>query len=101
MLIIFSISTNSYWVHLSIIFQDFPSQIVHIAVSCVDKYLMRRKVQRSELQLLGITCMLVAARFVFIEILNYSCYSFQHATLCAKKVMSNRTVVNLAGQEFL
>ena len=85
----------------SIIFQDFPSQIVHIAVSCVDKYLMRRKVQRSELQLLGITCMLVAARFVCIEILNYSCYSFQHATLCAKKVMSNRTVVNLAGQEFL
>ena len=100
MLIIFSISTNSYWVHLSIIFQDFPSQIVHIAVSCVDKYLMRRKVQRSELQLLGITCMLVAARFVCIEILNYS-YSFQHATLCAKKVMSNRTVVNHAGQEFL
>ena len=44
--------------------QDFPSQIVHIAVNCVDQYLIRRKVQRSELQLLGITCMLIAARFV-------------------------------------
>jgi len=46
------------------LFQDFPSQIVHIAVNCVDQYLMRRKVQRSELQLLGITCMLIAARLV-------------------------------------
>lgn len=49
---------------VAIIFQDFPSQIVHIAVNCVDQYLMRRKVQRSELQLLGITCMLIAARLV-------------------------------------
>ena len=30
---------------------------------------MRRKVQRSELQLLGITCMLIAARFVLSIIL--------------------------------
>ena len=52
-----------------ITFQDFPSQIVHIAVNCVDQYLMRRKVQRSELQLLGITCMLIAARFVLAIIL--------------------------------
>ena len=49
-------------------FQDFPSQIVHIAVNCVDQYLMRRKVQRSELQLLGITCMLIAARSVLKSI---------------------------------
>lgn len=52
-------------IHFSVLkFQDFPSQIVHIAVNCVDQYLMRRKVQRSELQLLGITCMLIAARSV-------------------------------------
>lgn len=43
--------------------QDFPSQVVHIAVSCVDQFIMCRKVQKSELQLLGITCILIAARF--------------------------------------
>jgi len=51
------------WLVEVAIMKDFPSQIVHIAVNCVDQYLMRRKVQRSELQLLGITCMLIAARF--------------------------------------
>lgn len=67
-LIVFSYSSlvktcnTSLW--CPIMFQDFPSQIVHVAVNCVDQYLMKRKVQRSELQLLGITCMLIAARFV-------------------------------------
>lgn len=58
------------WLVEVAVMKDFPSQIVHIAVSCVDKYLMRRKVQRSELQLLGITCMLVAARFQGTDIVT-------------------------------
>lgn len=58
------------WLVEVAVMKDFPSQIVHIAVSCVDKYLMRCKVQRSELQLLGITCMLIAARFQGTDIVT-------------------------------
>lgn len=58
------------WLVEVAVMKDFPSQIVHIAVSCVDQYLMQRKVQRSELQLLGITCMLIAARFQGTDIVT-------------------------------
>lgn len=58
------------WLVEVAVMKDFPSQIVHIAVNCVDQYLMRRKVQRSELQLLGITCMLIAARFQGTDIVT-------------------------------
>lgn len=58
------------WLVEVAVMKDFPSQIVHIAVHCVDQYLMRRKVQRSELQLLGITCMLIAARFQGTDIVT-------------------------------
>lgn len=58
------------WLVEVAVMKDFPSQIVHIAVNCVDQYLMRRKVQRSELQLLGITCMLIVARFQGTDIVT-------------------------------
>jgi len=58
------------WLVEVAVMKDFPSQIVHIAGNCVDQYLMRRKVQRSELQLLGITCMLIAARFQGTDIVT-------------------------------
>ena len=37
--------------------------MLHAAVSYVDLYLLRRKSNRGELQLLGIGCMLIASRF--------------------------------------
>lgn len=58
------------WLVEVAVMKDFPSQIVHVAVNCVDQYLMKRKVQRSELQLLGITCMLIAARFQGTDIVT-------------------------------
>ncbi|KXJ26548.1 Cyclin-F [Exaiptasia diaphana] len=51
------------WLVEVAVMKDFPSQVVHIAVACVDQFIMSRTVQRSELQLLGITCILIAARF--------------------------------------
>ena len=44
-------------------------ETLYLAVKLVDLYLMRREVKREYLQLVGATCMLIAAKF---EVLSYS-----------------------------
>ena len=44
--------------------KEFPSSTVHLAVSLVNRYLLQREVKRSQLQLLGIAAMLLAARWM-------------------------------------
>ncbi|EDO34730.1 predicted protein, partial [Nematostella vectensis] len=84
------------WLVEVALMKDFSSQIVHIAVHCVDQYLMKRKVQRSELQLLGITCILIAARFQGKDIvtireaswLTDDTYSYEEVVRMMGEVMS-------------
>ena len=42
--------------------KEFPSATVHLAVSLLDRYLLRRKIQKTQLQLLGITALVLASR---------------------------------------
>ncbi|KAJ8038075.1 Cyclin-F [Holothuria leucospilota] len=42
--------------------KEFSSQTIHLAVSCVDRYLSVCSITRCQLQLVGITCMLICAR---------------------------------------
>ncbi|XP_071814671.1 cyclin-F-like isoform X2 [Apostichopus japonicus] len=42
--------------------KEFSSQTIHLAVSCVDRYLSICNITRCQLQLVGITCMLICAR---------------------------------------
>ena len=42
--------------------KEFPSAMVHLAVSMVDRYLLRRRIQKTQLQLLGITALVLASR---------------------------------------
>ena len=43
--------------------KSFSPQTVHLAVSIIDRYLLQRTIPRSKLQLLGITALLLAARW--------------------------------------
>ena len=50
----------------SYLFQNYlgmQSESIHLAITLLDQYLSRRKVSLQKLQLLGITCLLVAAKF--------------------------------------
>ena len=38
-------------------------QTLHVAVSYIDRFLSEMSVQRGKLQLVGVTCMLLAAKF--------------------------------------
>lgn len=42
--------------------KDMSHQVLHAAVQYIDRYLMTRVVERAKLQLLGITCLLLAAK---------------------------------------
>lgn len=42
--------------------KDMSHEVLHAAVSYVDRYLMSRVVERTKLQLLGISCLLLAAK---------------------------------------
>ncbi len=44
--------------------KEFPSETVHLAVSLVDRYLQLRDVKRTKLQLVGISAILLAARWM-------------------------------------
>ena len=44
--------------------KDMSHQVLHAAVAYVDRYLMSRVVERTKLQLLGIACLLLAAKYV-------------------------------------
>ncbi|XP_043945194.1 cyclin-F [Protopterus annectens] len=50
--------------------KDYSSLCLHVTVSCVDRYLMKRPVPRAKLQLLGIACMVICTRFISREILT-------------------------------
>ena len=41
----------------------FSPQTVHLAINLIDRYLIHRSIPRSKLQLLGVTALLVAARW--------------------------------------
>lgn len=43
--------------------KEFPSATVHLAVSLLDRYLLRRKIHKTQLQLLGITALVLASRW--------------------------------------
>lgn len=42
--------------------KDMSHQVLHAAVNYVDRYLISRVVERTKLQLLGISCLLLAAK---------------------------------------
>lgn len=42
--------------------KDFSSQVLHLTVGCVDRYLALRSVPKAQLQLLGIACMVISTR---------------------------------------
>jgi len=42
--------------------KDMSHQVLHAAVQYIDRYLMTRIIERPKLQLLGITCLLIAAK---------------------------------------
>ena len=42
--------------------KDMSHQVLHAAVNYVDRFLMSRVMERTKLQLLGITCLLLAAK---------------------------------------
>lgn len=44
--------------------KEFPPETVHLAVSLVDRYLQLREVKRTKLQLVGISAILLAARWM-------------------------------------
>ncbi|KFO71272.1 Cyclin-F, partial [Cuculus canorus] len=50
--------------------KDFSSLCLHMTVGCVDRYLKLRPVPRTQLQLLGIACMVICTRFISKEILT-------------------------------
>lgn len=50
--------------------KDFSSQVLHVTISCVDRYLHLRSVPKAQLQLLGIACMVICTRFISKEILT-------------------------------
>uniref|UniRef100_A0A9J8DES1 Cyclin-F n=1 Tax=Cyprinus carpio carpio TaxID=630221 RepID=A0A9J8DES1_CYPCA len=39
--------------------KDFSSQVLHVTIGCVDRYLSLRSVPKAQLQLLGIACMVI------------------------------------------
>ena len=43
--------------------KEFGSLVLHVAVDCVDRYLQSRPISRNWLQLVGITALLLAARY--------------------------------------
>ena len=44
--------------------KEFGSLVLHVAVDCVDRYLQSRPISRNWLQLIGITALLLAARYI-------------------------------------
>uniref|UniRef100_A0A8C2PM69 Cyclin-F n=1 Tax=Cyprinus carpio TaxID=7962 RepID=A0A8C2PM69_CYPCA len=42
--------------------KDFSSQVLHVTIGCVDRYLSLRSVPKAQLQLLGIACMVITER---------------------------------------
>ncbi|XP_056608079.1 cyclin-F [Triplophysa dalaica] len=50
--------------------KDFSSQVLHLTVGCVDRYLALRTVPKAQLQLLGIACMVISTRYISKEILT-------------------------------
>lgn len=47
--------------------KEFGSLVLHVAVDCVDRYLQSRPITRNWLQLVGITALLLAARYTVIN----------------------------------
>ncbi|XP_059417694.1 cyclin-F [Carassius carassius] len=50
--------------------KDFSSQVLHVTIGCVDRYLSLRSVPKAQLQLLGIACMVISTRYISKEILT-------------------------------
>lgn len=42
--------------------KEFPPPTVHMAINLIDRYLLRRKIPTSKLQLLGITALVLGSR---------------------------------------
>ncbi|XP_016149266.1 cyclin-F-like [Sinocyclocheilus grahami] len=50
--------------------KDFSSQVLHVTIGCVDRYLSLHSVPKAQLQLLGIACMVISTRYISKEILT-------------------------------
>ncbi|XP_056117726.1 cyclin-F [Rhinichthys klamathensis goyatoka] len=50
--------------------KDFSSQVLHVTIGCVDRYLSLCSVPKAQLQLLGIACMVICTRYISKEILT-------------------------------
>lgn len=50
--------------------KEFSSETLHSTVQCLDRYLRLRKVSRSQLQLLGIACMVICSRSMEKDVLT-------------------------------
>ncbi|CAB3979247.1 cyclin-F-like [Paramuricea clavata] len=76
--------------------KNFSSHVLHAAVSYVDIYLLRRKGNRGQLQLLGIGCLLIASRFFERNIvtiresswLTDNTYSYEQVVRMIGEIMS-------------
>ena len=60
------------WLLEVAVMKDFPPATVHLAVGLFDRYILRRKLEKNKIQLLGITAFLVASRCVCVSS-KYSC----------------------------
>ena len=63
--------------------KEFGSLVLHVAVDCVDRYLQSRPISRNWLQLVGITALLLAARYTIIILclLHHLSYRWNGASI--------------------
>ena len=75
--------------------KEFPSATIHLAVNLVDCYLQQRPVSRSKLQLLGISSMLLAARWMGVQIIT-----IREAAWLTDNTYKYEEVVQMMGEMF-
>lgn len=77
---------------------ELLSDTLFLAVNLVDKYLERRVVPKKHFQLLGITCLMIAAKYEEIIAPSASCFEYMTDQACKKATilaMENKILVCL------
>ena len=44
--------------------KSIDSEALHMAVDCLDRYILKRSVNRKQLQLIGVSCVVLASKYV-------------------------------------
>ena len=83
------------WLFEVLEMKEFPSSTIHLAVNMVDSYLQQRPVPRSRLQLLGISAMLLAARWMGTQIIT-----IREAAWLTDNTYKYEEVVQMMGELF-